>query len=163
MRPDATWAAGAQLAPTFRLRDETGAPLTLASLRGRPVIITFVDPICHSLCPLEARVLSDAVQSLPAGERVPIISVSVNPAQDKRSHFALDARRWRLAPSWRWAVGSYRQLAAVWRAYHIAVQTQRREVAHTEGAYIIDAKGYQRALFLYPFQAEDVARVIKDL
>jgi cytochrome oxidase Cu insertion factor (SCO1/SenC/PrrC family) len=170
-RPDATWAAGARRAPAFRLRDESGRPISLRSLRGRPVILTFIDPVCRNLCPLEARVLSDAVQSLPHSASAPIVSVSVNPWADTRANFALDRQKWRLGPSWRWAVGSYRQLAAVWRDYHIGVQVQRKvfagiavhDVAHTEGAYVIDADGFERALFLYPFRADDVAQVVKNV
>jgi hypothetical protein len=30
------------------------------------------------------------------------------------------------------------------------------EVAHTEAAYLIDDRGYERALFLWPFRAGDV-------
>jgi hypothetical protein len=30
------------------------------------------------------------------------------------------------------------------------------DVTHTEAAYLIDAKGYERALFLWPFGAGDV-------
>ena len=37
------------------------------------------------------------------------------------------------------------------------------DVAHTEASYVIDAAGYQRALFLYPFQGADVAAVLKTL
>jgi protein SCO1 len=171
MGPGATWAAGARHAPPFRLRDEAGRPISLQSLRGRPVILTFIDPVCRNLCPLEARVLSDAVASLPRSANAVIVSVSVNPWADTRSNFALDRQKWRLGPSWRWAVGSYRQLAAVWRDYHIGVQVQRkvfagvavRQVAHTEGAYVIDGNGYERALFLYPFRADDVARAVKNV
>ena len=105
------------------------------------------------------------------GDRVALVSVSVNPWADTSRNVALDRRKWRLDPSWRWAVGSYRELSAVWRAYHIGVQIQRktlagvtvREVAHTEGAYIIDREGNERALFLFPYQAGDVVRALKDV
>lgn len=171
MRPDATWAAGARRAPAFRLRGEAGRPISLQALRGRPVIVTFIDPVCRNLCPLEARILNDAVASLPRSANAAIVSVSVNPWADTRSNFALDRQKWRLGPSWRWAVGSYRELAPVWRGYHIGVQVQRkviagvavRQVAHTEGAYVIDGDGFERALFLYPFRADDVAQAVKNV
>jgi len=171
MRPDATWPAGKRPAPDFRLHDEAGRPLSLHALRGKPVILTFIDPVCRNLCPLEARVLSDAAAVLPGSAKASIVSVSVNPWADTRANFRLDAQKWRLGRSWRWAVGSYRQLAPVWRKYDIGVQVQRRviagvtvrEVAHTEGAYIIDANGNVRALFLYPFRTDDVVRAIEQV
>jgi hypothetical protein len=36
-------------------------------------------------------------------------------------------------------------------------------IAHTEGAYLIDAKGYQRALFLWPYGAAGVVQTLRTL
>ena len=38
-----------------------------------------------------------------------------------------------------------------------------RNVIHTEGSYVIDARGFERALFLYPFRAADVERELEEL
>lgn len=168
--PDAVWPAGSKRAPPIRLRDEAGAPISLASLRGRVVIVTFIDPVCRNLCPLEAKVLGQAMQALRP-QAPALVSVSVNPWADKSANFRTDARHWKLPAEWRWGVGSYAQLARVWHAYHIAVLVQKktlagvtvRTVAHTEGAYVIDADGYQRALFLYPYRAADVVREVRRL
>src|SRR5690242_10860590 len=35
------WASGARKAPDFSLRDQSGRAISLRSLRGRPVVITF--------------------------------------------------------------------------------------------------------------------------
>ena len=32
---------------------------------------------------------------------------------------------------------------------------------HTEAAYVVDPKGWQRALFLYPYRAQDVADAVR--
>ena len=37
------------------------------------------------------------------------------------------------------------------------------EIVHTEAAFLIDSKGYQRALYLYPFRAQDVERTLRTL
>ena len=76
--PSATWAAGAIRAPGFRLTDQNGTAFSLASLRGRPVIITFIDPLCRNYCPIEAQHLVGVVRTLPAGSRPAIVAVSVN-------------------------------------------------------------------------------------
>ena len=158
-----TWKAGQHPAPDFALRDQSGAPISLAANRGRPVILTFIDPVCTSLCPLEAKVLNSVEQQLQAGERPPIVAVSVNPWGNARRYLLADVRRWRLTPDWRWAVGSRAKLSRVWRAYSVAVQFQGHNVSHTEGAYLIDRNGYQRALFLWPFVAADVTRAVRNL
>jgi hypothetical protein len=36
-------------------------------------------------------------------------------------------------------------------------------VIHTEGSYLIDAQGFERALFLYPFRAADIERALDGL
>jgi cytochrome oxidase Cu insertion factor (SCO1/SenC/PrrC family) len=169
--PSATWAAGAVRAPGFRLTDEAGAPFSLAALRGRPVIITFIDPLCRNYCPIEAQRLNDVVRSLPAGSRPAIVAVSVNVYGNARANLLQDARKWRLVPQWRWGIGGESQLASVWKGYHVGVLVTTKKVAgvtvhnvaHTEAAYVIDPSGYERALFLWPYRAEAVARAIRDL
>jgi len=103
--PAATWGAGARPAPAFDLLDEQGSPFSLRSLRGRPVIVTFIDPLCRDFCPREASVLTEAAAKL--GAKAPaIVSVSVNPWADSRANFATDDVHWQLAPGWRWGAGS---------------------------------------------------------
>jgi len=45
--PGTTFPAGTRRAPDFRLRDQAGRTITMRSLRGRPVVIAFIDPVCH--------------------------------------------------------------------------------------------------------------------
>jgi protein SCO1 len=166
--PAATWPAGARLAPAFALRDEDGRPVSLAALRGRTVIVTFMDPVCQDFCPLEAKVLNTVVGSLPRAKRPAIVAVSVNRWANARATLLQDVRRWRLLPEWRWGIGSPRALARVWHDYGVAVQDTPKtsggvtvhEIAHTEAAYLIDASGHQRAVYMWPFTADDVLRTI---
>jgi cytochrome oxidase Cu insertion factor (SCO1/SenC/PrrC family) len=166
--PVAMWAAGAKRAPAFSLVDDSGAPISLRQFRGRPVIVTFLDPVCRSLCPLEAKELNAAVTTSPRAQRPAIVAVSVNPWMQSRSIFRKDEREWRLVPGWHWAAGRYRQLAPVWKRYDVGVLDRKtvvdghaiHDVSHTEAAYLIDASGHERALFLYPFAARDVASAL---
>jgi protein SCO1/2 len=165
----ATWGRGEQRAPAFALRDEHGRPLSLASLHGRPVLITFIDPLCRNLCPTEAQHLSDAVRDAPAAARPVVVAVSVNPSGSTKQALALDRSKWDLPSQWRWAIGSRSALARVWRAYHIQVIEQEkliagvrtRDVSHTEAAYLVDRDGYQRALFLWPYTARAVTDTLR--
>jgi cytochrome oxidase Cu insertion factor (SCO1/SenC/PrrC family) len=167
--PVATWQPGERRAPDFRLADAGGAPISLRQFRGRPVLVTFMDPVCHSLCPLEAAELNRALSLLPAAKRPAVVSVSVNPWADSRAAFRADDRKWRLGPEWHWAAGPYALLAPVWKRYAIGVLATKkvvngatvRDVSHTEASYLVDANGYERALFLYPFRSADVAAALK--
>lgn len=165
--PAASWAAGTQRAPAFRLRDQNGQPVSLASFRGGPVLVTFIDPLCRDYCPLEATRLMDVVRST----HTPVIAVSANPFGNARANLVQDNRKWHLTRDWHWAVGSWAQLRAVWNAYHVAflVTTKKiagvkvRYIVHTEGSYLIDANGDERALFLWPYYTNSVVQALHRL
>jgi cytochrome oxidase Cu insertion factor (SCO1/SenC/PrrC family) len=167
----ATWPALRKPAPAFSLRDEDGRAFSLASLRGKPVVVTFIDPLCRDYCPTEARRLSDASAALPPGQRPTIVAVSVNPYGNARHVLRQDRMKWRLASNWRWGVADEPTLADVWKAYHVDVLVQTKKIAgvemhqigHTEAAYVIDRSGYQRALFLWPYDSTGVVRALRGL
>lgn len=154
----ATWPAGEKRAPAIVLRDEHGRTISLASLRGRPVLVTFIDPLCQDFCPVEAQHLSDAVRA--ARVKPAIVAVSVNVAGNTAPTLALDRRKWHVAPQWTWGIGTRSELARVWHAYGIEVLVTRTEVVHTEASYLIDARGYERALFVWPYTAAAVAKAL---
>jgi cytochrome oxidase Cu insertion factor (SCO1/SenC/PrrC family) len=169
--PPVTWAAGKRRAPGFSLVDQQGKPVSLDGLRGRPVIVTFIDPLCRDFCPLEAKQLNALVRELPTRQRPAIVAVSVNVYGNARANLLQDVKQWQLVPEWRWAVGRPLQLASVWKRYQIGVQVATKriagvtvhEIAHTEAAYLIDGRGYERALFLWPYQAADVRAALAKL
>jgi protein SCO1/2 len=169
--PATTWAAGARRAPAFQLRDENARTLSLAAFRGRPVIVTFLDPLCRNYCPVEAARLGDVVRSLPRSSRPALIGVSVNVFGNARRYLVQDIHKWKLGREFHWAVGTPAQLGSVWKHYDIGVLDQAKTIAgvkvhnivHTEAAYIVDANGFERALFLWPFTAADVRATLAGL
>ena len=166
-----TLPGGARPAPGFSLSDQDGDPVSPASYRGRPVIVTFIDPLCRELCPLAARVLSKVERGLPPSERPEVLAVSVNIYGDSRANLLEDFSKWGLTSQWRWAVGSPRELAAVWKRYDAEVDVTTKHIAgttvhyltHSEMAYVIDANGYERYLFLWPYGAARVEAAIRSL
>jgi cytochrome oxidase Cu insertion factor (SCO1/SenC/PrrC family) len=159
----ATWKAGELKAPDFRLSDQHGKQVSIAGERGRAVIVTFVDPHCTTFCPRESIVLNDAIANLPAADRPAILAVNVDPPVSAPAVLRKEARRFKWLPQWRWATGPPRRLRAVWRGYHIQVVPAKNDIGHTEAAYLIDANGDQRALFLWPFHAADIAAALRTL
>lgn len=143
----------------------------MAGFRGHPVILTFTDPLCRNLCPLEAHLLNHVVGQMPASQRPVILAVSVDPPADARRNLLTDERKWSLVPQWHWAVGPHAELAAVWKHYSIGVSVTTKRIArttiryiiHTEAAYVIDPSGHERALFLWPFYPQDVERTLRQL
>jgi cytochrome oxidase Cu insertion factor (SCO1/SenC/PrrC family) len=169
--PASSWGVGERRAPDFSLRDQDGRPVSVAANRGHPVIVTFIDPLCRNFCPLEAQVLNQMERQIPAAHRPVILSVSVDVYANARRYLLQDDREWRLVSEWRWAVGRPAELAAVWNSYRIGVKvktwringTVTYRVDHTEAAYVLDASGHERALFVWPFNPQDLEHVLRQL
>ena len=70
---------GARL-PDFELANQDGETVTAAALRGRPVVVTFIYSTCEDTCPGQVQSIRGALDDL--GHDVPVIGVSVDPAND---------------------------------------------------------------------------------
>ena len=158
--PYVAFEAGERPAPPIELQAATGAPFSLSSLRGRTVIVTFTDPHCRTFCPRESFVIDDALRALPAARRPAVVAVSVDPTVQSARVLARQATRFKWLPQWRWAKGSHAALAKVWRAYGVTVVPTKGDIAHTELAYVVDARGDERSLLLWPFRARDLSRAL---
>jgi cytochrome oxidase Cu insertion factor (SCO1/SenC/PrrC family) len=158
-------------APSILLKDQNGRSVSLGAYRGRPVILTFIDPATPEPDPRAARVLDAAERALPASKRPAIIAVSVDVYNDAQTQLQRDIAKWRLVPQWRWAVGPAKQLAAVWKHYYAVVDVidkriagaTEREVSASKMAYLIDGEGYERALLGWPYGVREVEQTVLDI
>ena len=137
------------LAPAFSLTDQHGRDVTLASLRGKVVLLTFLDPVCTSDCPLEAQEFRQAGQLLGADDRhVELVAIVANPVDYQLGYTQAFDRQEGLdgVPNWLYLTGSPAQLAQVWRGYGIAAEIAPAGsmIAHSENAFVIDQQGRLR-------------------
>ena len=153
----ATWRSGARPAPEFALRDQHGRVVSLESLRGRSVALTFMDSLCKQACPLEGRMLASAIAQLPDSAKPHLVVVSVDPAGDTPATVAHAARKWHLPRGTTWLLGGKRSLARVWKQYDITVDPRSGDIVHSTAVYLIDKHGDERAGFLMPFLPDLVA------
>jgi len=137
-------------APGFTLSDQDGRSVSLASLRGKVVLLTFLDPVCTSDCPLIAQEFRAADQMLGTQTHgVEMVAIVANPVYRSDAYTrAFDAQEGlsRL-PNWLFLTGSLSQLQQVWKSYGIAAQILPAGgmVAHNDIAYVIDSAGHTRA------------------
>ena len=136
-------------APAFRLTDQHGRPVTLASLRGKVVLLTFLDPVCTSDCPLEAQEFREAGQMLGAqARRVELVAVVANPVDYQIGYTRAFDRQEHLGgiADWLYLTGTLRQLGHVWRGYGVAAQIEPAGsmIGHSEFAFVIDQNGHVR-------------------
>ena len=137
-------------APAFALTDQNGNPVSLASLRGKVVLLTFLDPVCTSDCPLIAQEFRDADQLLgTSAHRVVLVAIVANPVYRSVAYTrAFDSQEGlsRL-PNWLFLTGSLAQLQQAWRNYAVAAQILAAGgmIAHSDVAYVIDQAGHTRS------------------
>jgi cytochrome oxidase Cu insertion factor (SCO1/SenC/PrrC family) len=162
LQAQATWPAGARRAPAVSLRDEAGATVSLRSLRGRVVLLTFLDSKCTRECPLEGRVLGDALHEI-AGTQAVALVVSVDPWADTASSAHAFAEHAGWSGKWHWLLGKRSELAPVWHAYNIAVRRTPGDVLHSAALYLVDPQGNLRDAYLFPFSARQVAQNVRRL
>lgn len=160
-----SWGPHERSAPTFALRDQDGERVSLARLRTRPVLLTFLDSECHEECPIEGRQLGTMLRQMPAAVRPTLAIVSVNPSGDTPASIRHATREWGLAGpwTWHWLRGSHAELARVWRAYGIGVEPTSNDITHGMALSLIDKRGDQRAGYLFPFLPNFVALDLRAL
>jgi cytochrome oxidase Cu insertion factor (SCO1/SenC/PrrC family) len=133
-------------APGFSLTDQNGRTVSLASLRGKVVLMTFLDPVCTSDCPIIAQEFKQAGQMLgeQAGQ-VEMVAVVANPTYRSTAFTRAFDRQEGLTtvPNWVYLTGSLSQLGEVWRHYGVSVQNLPAGAmsAHNDLAVIIDPAG----------------------
>jgi cytochrome oxidase Cu insertion factor (SCO1/SenC/PrrC family) len=136
-------------APAFSLTDQHGRAVTLASLRGKVVLLTFLDPVRTSTCPLIAQEFRQAGQLL-AGDsrRVELVAIVANPLGYQLSYTRAFDRQEGLdgVPNWLYLTGDPARLAQVWRSYAIAARIEPAGpvTGHSEVAFAIDQHGQLR-------------------
>ncbi len=136
-------------APGFRLVDQRGTPVSLSSLRGHTVALTFLDPVCTSDCPLIAQEFKQADERLGAGaSNVDFVAIVANPIYRSVSFTQAFDRQEGLAhlKNWLFLTGSVAQLQRVWNSYGVLVETAGAGamIAHSDLAFVIDANGRER-------------------
>ncbi|HEX9063466.1 MAG TPA: SCO family protein, partial [Streptosporangiaceae bacterium] len=134
-------------AAPFRLTDQNGRPVSLASLRGKVVLLTFLDPVCTTDCPLIAQELRVADQMLgPAAARhLVIVAVAANPLYHSQSYVREFSRQEHVdtVPNWRFLTGPLPALRRVWSRYGITVQVLpgSQMVGHNDLVFALDTAG----------------------
>jgi cytochrome oxidase Cu insertion factor (SCO1/SenC/PrrC family) len=136
-------------APGFTLTDQNGHRLSLASLRGKVVVLQFMDPHCTDICPIVSQEYVRAYHDLgPLASKVVFAAVNVNIYHAGVQDMAKYSRAEGLTtiPDWHFFTGPTPQLRSVWSGYHIEVRAPNpdADVVHTSVVYFIDPAGRER-------------------
>ena len=133
-------------APGFSLTDQYGRPVALSSLRGKVVLLTFLDPVCVTDCPLIAQEFRQAGQLLGADrQQVELVAIDVNPLYTELAYTQEfdHAEGLTGVPDWRYLTSSPARLRQVYQAYGQPAQTlpAGAMAGHADIAFVIDTHG----------------------
>ncbi len=135
-----------------RLIDQTGQAFTLTSLRGEPLVVTFVSAHCTDACPLVNAQFAQADQLFVRRHlHVRLLTITLDPEHDPPAVMRDLARRFDADPRrWLVASGNIRDVHAVMSLF--GVQTERGSDGyadvHTTFVYVFDQRGILRKTVL---------------
>ena len=132
-------------APPFTLYDASGRAYTLASFKGKAVVLTFIDPVCYDTCAVMSKEIVDAVASLGArAGNVEMVAIDINPSFTTPESIAQYEAEHSLAgvPNWHFLTGSVATLDQVWANYGV-IPTNGiiGSPSHPQVVYFIDPSG----------------------
>ena len=138
-------------APGFTLTDQHGHTMSLASLRGKVVVLEFMDPHCTDICPIVSQEFVDAYHELGAvSGKVVFAAINVNQYHASVRDMAAYSTQHQMSaiPSWHFFTGPLPALKTTWRDYNIQVEAPNpnADIVHTSAVYFIDARGTERYL-----------------
>ncbi|GIW09549.1 MAG: lipoprotein [Dehalococcoidia bacterium] len=149
-------------AADFTLRDTAGGSVSLASLRGRPVLLTFGYTHCPDVCPLTLSNLAAAKRLLGrSGQDLQVLFITVDPERDTPT--TLRAYLDRFDPAFIGLVPTPEELPALARTY--TVQYERLPgseasgylMGHTSATFVLDRELRIRLLLWPEMTPEQIA------
>lgn len=132
-------------APDFTLTDQNGKKVSLSSLRGKVVVLDFMDPVCTDICPIVSAELVQANHLLGSDSKnVEFLAVNVNQYHESQAAVMKFSQEHGLSklPNWHFLTGSTAELKTVWKAYGISVvPNPTGDVEHSSFMFFIDKQG----------------------
>jgi len=103
--------------------NQSGAKVTLASLRGKTVVLTDFLTLCQEICPLTSanfRAVTDAVAHAGLASKVELVEVTVDPQRDTPARLAAYQKLFGARPNWEFLTGTPQQVKQLWGALGVA-------------------------------------------
>jgi protein SCO1/2 len=148
------------------LVSSSGKRFSLASLRGKVVVISDAMTLCQETCPLDtANVVAAAraAQHAGVGNRIVFLSVTVDPERDTPVQLAAYRRLFAPAPAdWLTVTGDPAQLATLWKTLGVYIhrvpdtppyprnwrtgKPLSYDITHSDEVFFLDKSGHERFL-----------------
>jgi protein SCO1/2 len=129
-------------APPVALVDQRGSRVTLAQLRGQPVLVGFAYAHCETVCPLLVREVVEARRA--ARSNPTLLLVTLDPWRDPPGRLPAIARHWGLSyPRERVLSGTVAEVEASLEQWQIprGRDSLTGEISHVPGVYLVNRAG----------------------
>jgi protein SCO1 len=150
-------ANGNNCLPDVSLIDQHGSAVSLASLKGKPVLVDFIYTSCASTCPmLTAKMAAIAHQLGPAlGADVTIVSISLDPEHDSPAALEKYAKSHGAdGPGWIFLTGPPAKIDQVMALFNLRrTRESDGSITHSVEAFLLGPDGHQ----LRQYSALDVS------
>lgn len=133
--------------PNVSLIDQNGAPVSLASLKGKPVLIDFVYTSCASTCPMLMAKMAAIAHALgPAlGADVKIVTITLDPEHDHPAELAQYAKSHDAdEKGWIFLTGTAAQIDQVMAQFKLRrTRESDGSITHSIEAFLLGPDGRQ--------------------
>ena len=133
----------------FALTEASNKPVTLADLRGKVWVASFIFTSCAGSCPIMTHHLAQAQSDLPMREDFKLVSVSVNPERDTPAVLTrYAAKNGADRARWWFLTGDKAQIHRLSReTFKLAVDEGGTTVDHSSKFVLVDRNGVIRGYY----------------
>jgi protein SCO1/2 len=131
--------------PTFTLREYSGAVVRSDDLRGKVVVVTFLDSQCTEACPIIAAQIGRTMDGLRATDRkrLEAIAITTDPVEDTPGSVRRFLRRQRALGKMRYLTRPTRGIRSAWKSFKILSSLESgRDTLHSAPVRIYDRDGF---------------------
>lgn len=145
--------------PPWQLTDQSARPFGSAQLSGRPYVANFMFTSCPTICPTLSRHMARVQQRTASlGDRLHLVSISVDPAVDTPERLAEYGRRYGYDPRrWHLVTGEATALQSIAAdGFRVALgqiptagqqRPQDFNILHSANLMLVDGEGRLRGLY----------------
>ncbi len=156
-------------APAFSMTTEDGLNLKESDMRGKVYLASFFFSNCPTTCPKNLKQIQKIQKRVKGlGDRVALLSFSVDPENDTPKELFKVARKWKANPYvWKFLTGDLEHIKSVLvNGYKVPIGDKKfsksiYDIAHSEKLVLVDQNGYIRGY--YKMEKNDINRLMIDL
>jgi protein SCO1 len=137
----------ADVLPNVTFTDQLGKPVTLSSLKGKPVLVDFIYTSCASVCPRLTARMNEVAKKLGAevGQKLTIVSITLDPEHDTPQKLRNYAEVQGIASNgWLFLTGQPAQIDQELARFRLVRQRESDgSITHNVAAFLIGPDGHE--------------------